>query len=375
MIYMDNAATTKISKAVAEEISNTVEVFGNPSSLHRLGIEAEKKVEAAREQIAKKLGVNKKSVFFTSGGTESNNLALIGTANLLQKRGKHIITSKIEHPSVLETANFLEKQGFEVSFAPVDCEGRLDLEKFSELLRPDTVLVSVMHANNETGVIQPVESLKRMMKEKSPIAKLHIDAVQSFCKIPVTPTLWDADMVSVSAHKIHGPKGVGALYIKDGKISPLIHGGEQQGTVRPGTENVLGIAGFAKAAETAEYDFNRAKILREYFRERLLTEVENIKINGSDEFSSGSVLNVSFLGVKAEILLHAFEAKGLYVSTGSACSSHKPQPSHVLQAMGLSKKEVEGAVRFSFDETLTEEEIEAAVKIIKEETGQIRKYM
>lgn len=375
MIYMDNAATTKISEAVAKEILNTVEVFGNPSSLHRLGIEAEKKVEAAREQIAKKLGVNKKTIYFTSGGTESNNLALIGTANLLQKRGKHIITSKIEHPSVLETAKFLEKQGFEVSFASVDCDGRLDLEEFSSLLRPDTVLVSIMHANNETGVIQPVEQIKRKMKEKSPIAKLHIDAVQSFCKLPVTPTAWDADLVSVSAHKIHGPKGVGALYIKDGKISPIIHGGEQQSEIRPGTENVLGIAGFGKATETAEFDFSRAKALREYFKERLLKEVENIKINGSDEYSSGSVLNVSFLGVKAEILLHAFEAKGLYVSTGSACSSHKPQPSHVLMAMRLSKKEIEGAVRFSFDETLTEEEIEQAVEIVKTETAEIRKYM
>lgn len=375
MIYMDNAATTKISKPVADEILNTVEVFGNPSSLHRLGLEAEKKVESAREMIAKKLGVGKKNIFFTSGGTEANNTAIIGTAESLKKRGNHIITTKIEHPSVLETVKYLEKQGFEVSFADVLDDGRLDIENFKSLLRPDTVLVSVMHVNNETGVIQPVEALKKLMREVSPVAKLHIDAVQSFCKLPVTPSLWGADLVSVSSHKIHGPKGVGALYIADGKISPLLHGGEQQGAVRPGTENVLGICGFSKAVETTEYDLGQAVNLRAYFKDRLLEEVPDIKINGSDEFSSGSVLNVSFLGVKAEILLHAYEAKGLYVSTGSACSTHKPQPSHVLVAQGLSKKEVEGAVRFSFDETLTKEEIDEAVKIIKEETENIRKYM
>lgn len=375
MIYMDNAATTKISKAVSDEIVAAMEIFGNPSSLHRLGIEAEKKLEGARTVIAKKLGVDKKTVFFTSGGTEANNMALIGTAEALKKRGNHIITSKIEHPSVLETAKFLEKQGFEVSYVDVNSDGRINLEQFGELLRTDTILVSIMHVNNETGVIQPIEFLKKMMKEKSPIAKLHVDAVQSFCKLPTAPKIWGADMVSVSAHKIHGPKGVGALYIADCKIAPIIHGGEQQSGIRPGTENVLGICGFGKATESAEYDFLKAKALREYFKNSLSERIDNIKINGSDEFNSGSVLNVSFLKVKAEILLHAFEAKGLFVSTGSACSSHKPQPSHVLMSMGLSKKEVEGAVRFSFDETLTREEIDMAVDIIKTETEQIRKYM
>lgn len=372
MIYMDNAATTRISKPVADEILKTMEIFGNPSSLHRLGLEAEKRVEAARESVAERLGVNKRNVFFTSGGTEANNTAIIGTAESLKKRGKHIITTKIEHPSVLETVKHLKNQGFEVSFAEVFEDGRLDVLQFKKILRPDTVLVSVMHVNNETGVIQPIEGLKRLIREVSPIARLHVDAVQSFCKLPVTPIKWDADLVSVSAHKIHGPKGVGALYIKDNKISPLLHGGEQQSEIRPGTENVLGICGFYKAVKTAEYDFLRARELREYFKDRLTAEIPDIKINGSDEFSSGSVLNVSFLGVKAEILLHAYEARGLFVSTGSACSTHKPQPSHVLTAMGLSKKEVEGAIRFSFDETLTKEEIDTAVSIIKEETQNIR---
>lgn len=375
MIYMDNAATTKISKPVLDEIIKSAESFGNPSSLHRLGLEAEKMIEASREIIAKKLGVDKKTVYFTSGGTEANNTAIIGTALLLQKRGKHIITTKIEHPSVLESVKHLKDLGFEVDFAPVLPDGRVDIESFTNLLRPDTILVSIMHVNNETGVIEPVDSIKNIIKEKSPLAKLHIDAVQSFCKMEVKPTQWGADLLTVSAHKIHGPKGIGALYIKDGKISPLLHGGEQQGTIRPGTENVLGITGFGTAVKTAEFNLEKAKELRKKFSDMLVSEIPDIKINGSDEFSSGSVLNVSFLGVKAEILLHAFEARGLFVSTGSACSSHKPQPSHVLMAMGLSKKEIEGAVRFSFDETLTEEEIREAVIIIKEETQNIRKYM
>lgn len=375
MIYMDNAATTEISKSVSDEILKSIEIFGNPSSLHRLGLEAEKKIEYAREMIAKKIGAGKNEIFFTSGGTEANNMALIGTAESLQKRGKHIIVSEIEHPSVLETAVYLEKKGFEVSFARVLPDGRLDMAGFEELLREDTILVSVMHVNNETGVIQPIEKIKKIMKKYAPVARLHVDAVQSFCKLPVKPKQWEADLVSMSAHKIHGPKGAGALYVSQGKVSPLLHGGEQQGAVRPGTENVLGIAGFGKAVEAAEYDLKRAVELRAYFKDRLLKEVKDVKINGSDEFSAGSVLNVSFLGVKAEILLHAFEAKGLYVSTGSACSSHKPQPSHVLTAMGLSKKEIEGAVRFSFDERLTEEKIDEAMEIIKTETEEIRRYM
>lgn len=375
MIYMDNAATTKISEPVKNEILRVMDIFGNPSSLHRLGLEAEKLIETSCETISKKLGVDKKNVYFTSGGTEANNLAIIGTCMSLRKRGNHVITTKIEHPSVLESVKKLSESGVEVDFAPVLPDGRIDLEAFFALLRPDTVLVSVMHVNNETGVIQPIEELKKLMKEKSPLAKLHIDAVQSFCKMAVTPKLWEADLLSVSGHKIHAPKGIGALYIKDSKISPVLFGGEQQGSIRPGTENVLGIAGFSEAVRNSEFDINKSRLLREKFIELLKENVPDIKINGSDEFSSGSVLNVSFLGVKAEILLHAFEARGLYVSTGSACSSHKPQPSHVLTAMGLSKKEIEGAVRFSFDETLTEEEIKEAVNIIKEETQNIRKYM
>lgn len=373
MIYMDNAATTCLSEPVKQKMIQMFEMFGNPSSLHRLGLEAEKAVEESRDIIAKKIGADKKCLFFTSGGTEANNLAIIGKARALKKRGMHVITTAIEHPSVIESFRALEKEGFSVDYIGVLPDGRVDMCAMEEALREDTVLVSVMHANNETGTVQPISEIKALIRKKSPLAKLHVDAVQSFCKLDIKAS--DVDMLSISAHKIHGPKGVGALYIKDGKISPIINGGEQQGGIRPGTENVLGIIAFGEAVKTAEFDFESAVGLREYFKEQLVKNIENIKINGSDEFSSGSVLNVSFLGVKAEILLHAFEAKGLYISTGSACSSHKPQPSHVLTAMGLSKKEIEGAVRFSFDESITKEIIDEAVEIIKSETEEIRKYM
>ena len=371
MIYMDNAATTKLSEPVKNEIIRVMDIFGNPSSLHRMGLDAEKIVEASRDIISKKIGGEAKNLFFTSGGTEANNLAIIGKARALKRRGNHVVTTKIEHPSVIESVKALEREGFLVDFVPCMPDGRIDTDALENILREDTVLVSVMHANNETGVIQPISEIKQIVKKKSPLAKLHVDAVQSFCKIDFNVS--DIDMLSISAHKIHGPKGVGALYIKDGKVSPIINGGEQQGKIRPGTENVLGIAAFSEAVKTSRFDFKKAYELRMYFKDRLLESIVNIKIHGCDEFSSGSVLNVSFIGVKAEILLHAFEAKGLFVSTGSACSSHKPQPSHVLTAMGLSKKEIEGAVRFSFDEDLTKEEIDAAVEIIKTEVASIRR--
>ena len=238
-----------------------------------------------------------------------------------------------------------------------------------------SVLVSVMHVNNETGVIQPVSELKKIIKKISPNAVLHCDCVQSFGKIDVKPVLWGADYVSISAHKIHGFKGTGALYINDGKFRPHIFGGEQQNGLRPGTENAGGIAAFGAAASECSCDNSRLTEIRNKFKEEFLKRIDNIKINGSDEYNSGSVLNVSFLGIKAEILLHALEPHGIYVSTGSACSSNKPQPSHVLTAMGLDKKEISGAVRFSFDESITDDDIENAVSAVAKETAAIRKFM
>lgn len=373
MIYLDNAATTKPSEAAVGAMMLAAERFGNPSSLHGLGLESEKLVEKSRADLAGILGVDKKTLYFTSGGTEANNTAVFGTAYGRARLGRHLITTRIEHPSVLECFKRLEKEGFEVTYLTPDAECRISLDEIEAALRGDTTLVSVMHVNNETGVIQPVSEIKAVMK-KAPNALLHCDCVQSFGKIDVKPKKWGADMVSISAHKIHGFKGVGALYVADGKIKPLLYGGEQQNEVRPGTENVGGILAFAAAARERKIGSAHMSELRNSMLERL-SAIENIKINGSAEYNSGSVLNVSFVGIKAEILLHALEARGVYVSTGSACSSHKPQPSHVLTAMGLSPKEIAGAVRISFDETTTLDEVMEAADIIDNEVKNIRRYM
>ncbi len=374
MIYLDNAATTKPSENAVKAMLSAAELFGNPSSLYRLGLDSEKLIKNSRETIAKMLGAESKHIYFTSGGTEANNTALFGEARGRGKLGKHIITTSIEHPSVLETAHQLEKEGFEVTYLGVDADGRIDINEFEKSLRPDTILVSVMHVNNETGVIQPVDRLKSIMRQKSPNAVLHCDCVQSFGKLDVKPKLWGADLISISAHKIHGFKGSGALYVNDTKFRPLIYGGEQQNGVRPGTENVGGIASFGAAAAECDCDNTKLLKLRTLLKNKLAEKTENIKINGSDEYNSGSVLNVSFIGIKAEILLHALEARGIYVSTGSACSSHKPQPSHVLTAMGLDNREVGGAVRFSFDNGITEEDIEFTANAAAEETAKLRRY-
>jgi cysteine desulfurase len=373
MIYLDNAATTQPSQTAVEAMCQAAKCFGNPSSLHGLGLEAEKLITNSRNIIAGILGVDAKSLYFTSGGTEANNTAIFGTAYDRIKLGKHLITTKIEHPSVLEAFRKLESEGFEVTYLTPDSDGRISLDELEEALRDDTTLVSVMHINNETGVVQPISEIKSIMK-KSPKALLHCDCVQSFGKIDVKPQKWGIDLVSISAHKVHGFKGTGALYMAKPKIKPLLYGGEQQNEIRPGTENVGGIISFGAAAQECKINSPHMPMLRELMIEKL-QNINNIKINGSSEYNAGSVLNVSFIGIKAEILLHALEAKGVYVSTGSACSSHKPQPSHVLTAMGLAKKEIEGAVRISFDETTTKDEVLQAAEIIEKEVSNIRRYM
>ena len=375
MIYLDNAATTQPSEAAARAMMKVVEEFGNPSSLHGAGLRAEKLMNAARQIIAEKLGGNVKSLYFTSGGTEANNLAVIGAARARRRSGNRVIVSAIEHPSVLEAARALADEGFDVVFAPVNKDGRVDVERFKELVTPETVVISVMHVNNETGVIQPVAELSRIVKATAKKAVFHCDCVQSFGKLPININKLGADMVTISAHKIHGFKGVGALYMKDARVTPLLRGGEQQQGIRPGTENIGGILAFAAAA--AECDENAANMLRkrEMMAAAIKERVSDITINGSDEHNSGSVLNVSFLGVKAEILLHALERHGIYVSTGSACSSHKPQPSHVLTAMGLPQKAIAGAIRISFSARTTDDEIMTAAEAIAKETAEIRRYV
>ena len=375
MIYLDNAATTKPCREAAEAMLEAAEEFGNPSSLHGLGLRSEKLITAAKEQLAKKLGGDRKNIYFTSGGTEANNLVLFGTAYAKQKLGRRIITSKIEHPSVLEAARKLEREGFDVVFADVDRDGRVNVGQIKEKLTEDTILVSIMHVNNETGVIQPVEEIAKAAHALSPKCAVHTDCVQSFGKISVNINRLGVDMVSVSAHKIHGFKGCGALYVNNTRLTPVLYGGEQQNGLRPGTENVGGILAFGAAADRCVCDAAQMRHKRSLMAELLKEKLDDIEINGSDEFNSGSVLNVSFPGIKAEILLHSLERHEIYLSTGSACSSHKPQPSHVLSAMGVTPRSIAGAVRISFSEFTTDEELITAAERIAEEVKTIRRYM
>lgn len=375
MVYLDNAATTKPSEKAAEAMLQSVTEFANPSSLHGAGLRAEKLITASRENIARILGVSGNNIYFTSGGTEANNLAIFGTVDALKKRGNRIITSKIEHPSVLEAFKKLEKDGFDVVYIDVLSNGIIDLEAFGDAVSEDTILVSIMHVNNETGVIQPVQEISKLIREKAENCVFHCDCVQSFGKIPVKPEIMGVDMVSISAHKIHGFKGCGALYTKNRHINPIIYGGEQQNELRPGTENVGGILAFSAAASECTVDVNEMQRKRKLMADILTDKVPNILINGSSEENSGSVLNVSFIGIKAEILLHSLERHEIYVSTGSACSSHKPQPSHVLMAMGLSQQAVNGAIRISFSQNTTDDEIRFAAEKIADEVKTIRRYM
>ena len=375
MVYLDNAATTKPSESAVKAMIKAAECFGNPSSLYKLGIESEKIINKSRDIIASMLSVDAKNIYFTSGGTEANNAAVFGEAYGRRKLGNHVITSKIEHPSVLESFKRLEKDGFDVTYVGADIDGRINTDELFGVLDSETTLVSIMHVNNETGVIQPIEKIKEEMRRKSPNAVLHCDCVQSFGKIGVKPLKWGADLISISAHKIHGFKGTGALYVNDTKFRPLIVGGEQQKSVRPGTENVGGIASFGAAAQECTCDNSKLLRLRSQMKELLLKNIDGVTVNGSEKFNSGSVLSVSFDKIKAEILLHALEAHEVYVSTGSACSSHRPQPSHVLAAMGIEKSKIGTTVRISFDNALTEEEIEFAASAIGKEVETIRRYV
>ncbi len=376
MLYLDNAATTKPMQCVVDTIIENARNFGNPSSLHSIGLDAEKMIETSRKTIANMLGVKDKDIYFTSGGTEANNMAIFGAAYGLQKIGKSLITTQIEHPSVLECFKRLEKEGFEVTYLKPDKDGIISLNELEKSITPKTTLVSVMHVNNETGVIQPVDKIKELLGKKAPRAFFHCDCVQSFGKIPVSPMEWGADMVSISSHKIGGFKGTGALYIaKPQLIKTLIVGGEQQKEIRPGTENTLGISAFGKACENCNPNTNNLKGFRNKLAQRIQSAIPDTQINGSNDQNSGSVLNMSFLGVKAEVLLHALENNDIYVSTGSACSSHKPQPSHVLQAMDCDKKAIDSAIRMSFIRELNEDEIETLISALKKEVDTIRRYM
>lgn len=375
MIYLDNASTTKPSEKAVKAFCDACENFGNPSSLHGLGLSAEKIINNSKESIASVLGVSARSIYFTSGGTEANNMAILGYCRANKKRANKIITTSVEHPSVSAPFKVLEEEGFETVRIGVDSDGRIKTDELEAALDGNTLLVSVMAANNEVGTVMPIENIKSIMKKKAPNAVLHADAVQAFGKIPLKPMAWGIDMMSISSHKIHGIKGCGALYTASERIKPIIVGGGQQKELRSGTENVPGIAAFGAAATEINTDNSEMLFSRRKLKQGLIQAVENVSFNGSDEFQTGYVLNVSFAGIKAEILLHMLETKGIYVSTGSACSTHKPMPSPVLTAMGADAERIRGAIRMSFCRPLSDEETEFVVKTIVQCVCEVRKYV
>jgi len=347
MIYFDNAATTPISPKAAE-VAKTImtQTFGNPSSAHSLGLEAERAIKASSETIANILSVRSDEIVFTSGGTEANNLAIIGTAMERQRRGRHIITSQVEHPSVENSMKALEKEGFEVTRLPVSQAGEIDPNTVIDALRNDTIMISLMHINNETGAIFDISNISRLVKEKNDKVIFHTDAVQGFCK--ERTSLKYVDLYALSAHKIHGLKGIGALFVRKGvRLKPMIYGGGQQRDVRPGTENTVGIASLAAAAESQSKNFGKIRenvlAIRSEI-EDIANLVEDVYINGS---GSPYILNMSFLGIKGETLIHALESEGIFISSGAACNAKHPGQSS-LSALKLGADRIDSVVRFSF---------------------------
>lgn len=378
--YLDNSATTRCYKEVAEIVAKTMtEDFGNPSAMHLKGVEAENYVKEAAKAIAKTLKVQDKEIYFTSGGTESDNWALIGTALANQRQGKHMITTPFEHSAVSAPLAWLQEQGFEITVIPVDEEGNLDLKKLEEAIREDTILVSTMFVNNEMGAVVPVEEIGRIVHEKNPRTLYHVDAIQAYGKYKIFPKKMGIDLLAVSGHKIHGPKGVGFLYINEkAKVQPFILGGGQQKGMRSGTDNVPGIAGLGTAAkmiyQNLDENVEHMRELKLYFAKELET-LEQVEINGpKPEQGAPHILNVSFLGVRSEVLLHSLEDMGIYVSAGSACSSHKRAGSSSLGALRLTQERKESAIRFSFCETTTKEEIDYTLEALKKLLPMLRRY-
>ncbi|MDO4544665.1 MAG: cysteine desulfurase family protein [Bacillota bacterium] len=380
MIYLDNSGTTKQHPSVTEVMLRYMEdSFGNPSSLYQLGVDSEKAIKRARKQVEDALGTAKGRICFTSGGTEADNMAIFGTARAMKRRGNRIVTTAVEHPAVLECCKRLEREGFEVVYVGVDSKCRLDMQQLEDAIDENTILVSIMQVNNEVGTIMPVSQVKRIMKKKKAPGLFHCDAVQSFGKLDV-PT--EADLISLSGHKIHGPKGSGALYMREGiNLPPLFEGGGQEDGKRSGTQNVPAIAGLGEAACLSMTGRNKAMKemadMRRELLEGLKANIEDIIINSPEEAGEdegmccGSLLNVSFLGTRGEVLLHTLEQDEIYVSTGSACSSNKKGDSYVLAAMGLDHKEIESTLRFSLGRMNRREEMEMVIDRV---TAAVRKF-
>ncbi len=383
--YLDNSATTRVFPEVADFMKKIMcEDYGNPSSMHRKGVDAENYVREARDIFAGILKCDAKNIYFTSGGTESDNLAIIGSAMANRRRGQHLITTAIEHPAVLNSMKYLEDQGFEVTYLPVDETGRIRLDDLRDALRDDTILVSVMHTNNEIGSLQPIREAAELIKECNPDTLFHVDAVQGFGKAEIYPKRWGIDLLSVSGHKIHGPKGTGVLYVGDKvKIKNISYGGGQQNNLRSGTENVPGIAGIAKAAkilyDNLEEDRTKLyalkKALIEGLREIPDTTVNGLLPDGPDGAGTAPhVISASFPGVRSEVVLHTLEDAGIYVSAGSACSSHKPQPSATLQAIGVAQNLLDSTIRFSLSVETTQEQIDHTLTVLREKLPVLQRY-
>ena len=380
--YLDNSATTRAFDDVAQLVADTmIKTYGNPSSMHHLGKVAEDIVKNARKQIAKTLHCNDKEIFFTSGGTESDNMAIIGTARAKEKEvGRHLITSSVEHPAILETMRYLEKQGFEVTYLPVDKNGQVVLEDLKNAIRPDTILVSIMLVNNEIGALEPIEECGKIIKTVNPKTYFHVDAVQGYGKFDINPSKMGIDLMSVSGHKIHGPKGTGFLYVKNGvRIVPINYGGGQQQGMRSGTENVPGIAGLGRAAEEIYESLNShvetMRELKSYFIASVNDKLEDVTVNGkTDSDSAPHIVSMSFKGVRAEVLLHALEDKDVYVSAGSACSTNRPHVSDTLKAIGVDKDLLDSTLRFSMSVFTTKEEIDMAVEALEAVVPMLRRY-
>ena len=376
--YFDNAATTRVAPEVQDIIKQVMDVdYGNPSSRHQKGVDAGRYIKEAQEIIAKTLKVDAKEILFTSGGTESNNLALIGAALANQRQGRHIISTRIEHASVYNPLLFLQEQGYEITFLPVDANGIVDMEALEQAIRTDTILVSTMLVNNEIGAIEPVEAIGKLVKSKNPNTLFHVDAIQAYGKMKISPKRCKIDMLSVSGHKIHGPKGVGFLYIRDKvKLKPIIYGGGQQHDLRSGTENVPGIAGLGQAAKLIYTNHTEKMEQLRQVKETFLRGVEQLEGIQNHSGEAPHIASISFQGVqRGEVLLHALEARGVYCSSGSACSSNHPAISGTLKAIGLEEDLLNATLRFSFSVDSTVEEAEYAVQVIAEELPKIRTFV
>ncbi|MBD5496779.1 MAG: cysteine desulfurase [Lachnospiraceae bacterium] len=381
-VYLDNSATTRVFPEVAELVTQIMcEDYGNPSSLHLKGVQAERHIRNAKDTISRLLKADEQEICFTSGGTEADNLALIGCAMANYRAGRHLITTQIEHPAVLQPMHYLEDQGFSVTYLPVDKKGMISLNELRRAIRQDTILVSIMHTNNEIGTVQPIAEAGELIKSSNPNTLFHVDAVQGFGKYRIYPKRMGIDLLSVSGHKIHAPKGTGFLYVgRKVKIHNIIYGGGQQKNLRSGTENVAGIAGMAKAAKMlyADLDRDTEKLyaLKAYFTEEL-RKIGNIQING---FTGGEgaphIVSATVRGVRSEVLLHALEDKGIYVSAGSACSSNKPHTgaSATLKGIGLDKELADSTIRFSMSVFTTKEELDYTLQVMYDIIPLLRKY-